>query len=398
MRFFLWLLALFATAIGLAVLARYNPGNVVLFYPPYRADLSLNLFLLLSALLFFFLFGLLNALRAAQRMPQRVAQYRRDRREREGNNALRDALRAFFEGRFGHSEKAAMRAAEAENNAGLAALIGARAAHRMGQSDRRDAWLARAANDSSLKTARLMTAIELLVDEHRPEAALEAVKELNASGTRHIHALRLALKANQRAKNWSEVLRLVRALDKTNAIHPALSLRLRELAYEDLLSNRSNDPEVLRRIWGEIPAIDRVRPVVAGYAAGAFNARGLHEEATALIEKALAAEWDERLVRSYRDGAAAQGSPALLAQIEHCEQWSARHPTDAELALTLGALCLKQKLWGKAQRHLEQALADASDSRTVREAHLLLASLFDALGQQEEAATHYRQCALATVL
>jgi HemY protein len=396
MRFFLWLLALFATAIGLAVLARYNAGNVVLFYPPYRVDLSLNFFLLLAVLLFVSLFSLLNALRVAQRMPRRVAEYRRERREREGNKALRDALRALFEGRFGHSEKAAMRALDVEQNAGLAALIGARAAHRMSQSERRDAWLLRSSNDPALKTARLMTGIELLVDEHRPEAALDAVRELNASGTRHIHALRLALKANQRAKNWTEVLRLLRALDKANAVHPALSLRLRELAYEDLLSDRSNDPEVLRRIWSEIPAGDRLMPVVACTAATAFNARGMHEEATALIEKALAAEWDDRLVRAYRDGAAAQGSPALLAQIERCEQWLLRHPSDAELALTLGALCFKQKLWGKAQRNLELALADASESHTVREAHLLLASLFEALGQEDKAATHYRQCALAT--
>jgi HemY protein len=40
-----------------------------------------------------------------------------------------------------------------------------------------------------MKTARLMTATELLVDDHQPEAALDAVRELNASGTRHIHAL-----------------------------------------------------------------------------------------------------------------------------------------------------------------------------------------------------------------
>src|SRR5437016_469024 len=135
MRIFLWLLILFATAIGLAVGARFNPGNVVLFYPPYRIDLSLNFFLLLLALLFMLIYGFLNALRTAQSMPGRVAQYRREKREREGNKALREALKALFEGRFGHSEKAAARAAESPENAGLAALIGARAAHRMQQSE-----------------------------------------------------------------------------------------------------------------------------------------------------------------------------------------------------------------------------------------------------------------------
>jgi HemY protein len=34
----------------------------------------------------------------------------------------------------------------------------------------------------------------------------------------------------------------------------------------------------------------------------------------------------------------------------------------------------------------------------VREAHLKLAQMHEALGQEAEAAAHYRQCALATIL
>ena len=71
MRFFLWLLLLLATAIGLAVTARFNPGNVVLFYPPYRIDLSLNFFLLLSTLLFLFLYLMIDAVRSTSAMPAR---------------------------------------------------------------------------------------------------------------------------------------------------------------------------------------------------------------------------------------------------------------------------------------------------------------------------------------
>ncbi|MES2534617.1 MAG: heme biosynthesis protein HemY [Pseudomonadota bacterium] len=398
MRIFLSILVLFATAIGLAVVARFNPGNVVLFYPPYRVDLSLNFFLLLLVLLFVLSYVVMKAIRTTQKMPQRVAQYRREKRERESNRAFRDALKSLFEGRFGHSEKAAARAAESADNAGLAALIGARAAHRMRQSERRDAWLSNVENDPALKTARLMTTIELLVDEHQPEAALDAVKELNASGTRHIHALRLALKANQRAKNWPEVLRLVRSLDKNHALHPALSVRLRELAYENLMSEDALDAESVRAVWAAVPAEERIKPYVATVAAGAFNARGLHADAAAIVEKALSREWDDRLVRAYRGSSAAEGSTALLAQIERCEQWLGQRPNDAELALTLGTFCLKQKLWGKAQRHLEQALSDAIEPQTAREAHLKLAQLHESLNHAQEAAGHYRQCALSSML
>lgn len=398
MRIFLWLVALFATAIGLAVVARFNPGNVVFFYPPYRIDLSLNFFLLLAGLLFFLIYLVLKTLRIAQRMPRKVAAYRKDKQERKGNQALRESLKAYFEGRFGHAEKAAMRAVESPDNAGLAALIAARAAHRMQQTERRDTWLATVEEDQTLKTARLMTAIELLVDERQPELALDVVKELNANGTRHIHALRMALKANQRANNWPEVLRLVRTLDKNNALHPALSTRLRELAYQDLLKSSANDAESIRNVWWNIPAEDRVRAYIAAHAAEAFTKYGLQDEARAIIEKALAVEWDDRLLRAYRAAAATAGSPVLMAQIERCEEWCKKHPRDAELALTLGTLCLRQHLWGKAQRQLEQALLDASGPRMLQEVHLKLAQLHEALNHTEEAAAHYRQCAFATTL
>ena len=398
MRLFIWLVVMMAAAIGIAVTARFNPGNVVLFYPPYRVDLSLNFFMVLLAAAFLLVYFMVRAFNATVNMPRKVAAYRQHKRERDGNKGLRDALKALFEGRFGHAEKAALRAAELPENAGVAALIGARAAHRMRQQARRDQWLARIASDNSMKTARLMTMTELLVDDHQPEAALEAVRELNASGTRHIHALQWSLKAEQQAKNWPEVLRLVRLLDKHKALHPALSARLRELAYDDLLSDNSHDAESLQRVWSTIPSADRIKPFVACRAATALNARGLHDEARVVCEESLAANWDERVLCAYRDAAAPAGSAALLAQIEHCEGWVHERPNDAELALTLGSLCLKQKLWGKAQRYLEQALSDASEPRMVRESHLKLAQLHEALSQPEEAANHYRQCALATIL
>jgi HemY protein len=252
--------------------------------------------------------------------------------------------------------------------------------------------------DGAYKIARLVLMAELLVDDRKPVEALEAVNELNASGMRHIHAQQLALKACQQAKMWPEVLRLVKTLDKRHALHPALSKRLRELAYEDLLADRAHDAESLRRMWSSVASEDKKKAFVVVRAAQAFNARGLHEEASNIVESALRAEWDDGLVRAYRESAGAEGSTTLIAQIENCEAWLKQRPTDAELALTLGAMCLRQKLWGKAQRFLEQALSDANDAKMLREAHLKLAQLHDALQNNEQAASHYRQCALASIL
>jgi HemY protein len=146
-----------AAAIGIAVTARFNPGNVVLFYPPHRIDMSLNLFVVLLALLFLILYGLARAVNATCACRPASPPTASASASAKATRALRDALKALFEGRFGHAEKAAMRAAELPENAGLAALIGARAAHRMREPARRDAWLAGVAHDNALKTARLMT-------------------------------------------------------------------------------------------------------------------------------------------------------------------------------------------------------------------------------------------------
>ncbi len=397
MRFFLWLLALFAAAIGLAVLARFNPGNVVFFYPPYRVDMSLNFFLLVVAALFALMFVIISTLRATLAMPARVAAYRASRQLRESGRALQEALKAYLEGRFGRAEKHATRAALSPEYAGLAALLGARAAHRLQQPERRDQWLESARESASLRTARLMTMAELLAEDNRnAEGAEAALNELNAGGIRHAQALRLALRVHQNARNWPEVLRLVRLLDKHRALHPTLSRRLRDLSYEALLPVASEDPESLHKLWSSVPAEDRLSPSVASNAAMAFMKIGRQQEAARIIEKALSAQWDVRLLRAYRHCAAPEGSATLLDQVEHCEHWLRERPNDAELALVLGVLCLKQKLWGKAQRHLEQALSGATERSTVREAHLRLAHLHESLNQTEAAALHYRQCALAS--
>jgi HemY protein len=398
MRALIWLIILFATAIGLAMAARINPGNIVLFYPPYRIDMSLNFFLLLTVLTFVLLYMVFKAVRVTLGMPQKVAAYRQRKRESESNRALRDAVKSLFEGRFGQSEKAAVKAAAQHENAGVAALIAARAAHQMRQPERRDEWLAKVKGDEFLRTARLMTTIEILNDERQSEQALKAFNELNESGARHIHALRLALKANQGVNNWGEVLRLVRQLDKNKALNPALSLRLRELAHEQLLGDPGQDADALRAIWADIPAAEKTSPFVAKRAAEAFHVHGMDKEGRAAIEAALEKEWDDRLIGAYRICAAEAGSPALLAQIERCEEWAQQRPSDIELMLTLGVLCLKQKLWGKAQRHLEQVLDEASDNAVLQMAHLKLAQLHEALDHPQQAAEHYKQSALLTTI
>lgn len=396
MRLLLWFLVVFAAAVGLAVLAQFNTGNVVLFVPPYRIDLSLNLFLFLLFLFFLLFYVLLRFVRNTRKLPGWVAIYRKQKRERDGNQALRMALKALYEGRFVQAERDAQQAALLPENAGCAALIGARAAHALRQFERRDEWLAKIGSDPSFKTARLVSAAELLVEEQQPKEALSYIEQLGEEGARHVHAQRFALKANQQVNNWAEVLRLVQSLDKHHAINPDLSERLRDLAYEDLFLAETHDAKSVRLAWNKVPKQDQIRPTVALVGAEAFSRATLLDEARSIVTRSLSSHWDVRLLRLYRQLTAEHGSKELTEQISLCEQWLKSHPSEDELALTLGALCLKQKLWGKAQQHLDKLIRNSSDKAVLREAYLLLAELNEALNKPEEAAQHYRESALVT--
>lgn len=394
MRIFIRLIILFAIAAGLALGARLNPGNVVFFYPPTRIDLSLNFFLMLAFLTFVVLYFIVRMLVLAKELPSSVSKYRQERREKESNKALREALKALFEGRFGHAEKAAAKTLDFSENKSLGALIGARAAHHMSQFDRRNAWFSRIADDVPFKTARLVTMTELYVDQHQSDQALEAVKELNARGKRHIQVLRWALKANQQAKNWDEVLKLVRILDKNKALNASLSLRLRELAYEALLKEHGHDADSLKRVWNDIPSTEKLNSYISYSAAMKFSACELFSDARKIVEKSLEHEWHNRLLKVYRNAEGKEESLALRGQIENCEKWLLDQVNNPELELTLGSLCLQQKLWGKARIHLENSLRNGALVSTQREANLKLAQMHESLEKFEEAAKYYRQCAL----
>ncbi|MCU0951286.1 MAG: heme biosynthesis protein HemY [Burkholderiaceae bacterium] len=386
MKWLGWALVLALLAVALAVLAQFNDGNVVLLLPPTRIDLSLNFFLLLTGVVLVAVWWIARIVQQAADFPERVRLYRQRRDEVGSQRALRDALRALLEGRFARAERAARTAQAAPENAGLAALIGARAAHRMQQTDRRDEWLAQAQDDKSLDTARLVSSAEMWAEGRENERALEALDTLHATGSRHIHAARVALNANLQSGRWAEVLRGVRALEKRSALHPVLTERYKLLAWRETLLERRHDPAALEAAWNRIPTADRERAELALEGARLLNLAGRGRSAALAIEAALAKRWDERLLDEY---ARSQVFPAR-ERIERAEGWLKSHPNDAALMRCLGLLCLREQLWGKARSYLDESLRLQTHPATL----LALARLAETLGDEAQAARQYREAAL----
>jgi HemY protein len=390
LRGLLWLAFLFALAAALATLGRFDAGQVLIVYPPYRVDISLNLFVVGLVAFFIVLYAIARVVRNVWRMPQRVAAYRTRSREAKAHAALRETIGNLYAGRFSRAEKAAREALANEANKGPASLMAAVAAHRMREYMRRDEWLA-AIDAPDWQDARLMASADMRADGRDAEGALSALTEMQSQGARRIHAQQIALRAQQQLKNWGEVLKLVKSLEKREAIHPAIAVRVRQQAAENLLRDRRHDADALLALWQSLAATERQSPRLADLAAELLVALNRHNEARKIVEEALQHNWDARLLRRYPDTAAGDALPL----IQKAEAWHKTRPEDADLLFALGRLCLKQQLWGKAQSFLERALQLSDDEALTIRTHRSLARLFEELGDTGRAHEHYRASALA---
>ena len=380
MRTLLWGIAIAALAVGLTLAASHNTGYVLLALPPYRVELSLNLLLVLLALGFAVGYALVRAVSAMLRLPRQVREYRVARRREKARATLLEALREYFAGRYGRAEKAAAASLELREHASLAAVLAARAAHELRAYERRDAYLEQAAAAPEGEPARVVTAAELLLEEHRYEEALDMLKRLPH---RHTAALRLELKAQQQARNWEQVLALTEDLRRRNVFDASQAQRLRCYAFAENLKRKALDARALEEAWGRIPSSDRADRRVAAAAARGFAALGDCGRAHRIIELAVDASWDSDLVGLYAE---CEGGDTVR-RIERAEAWLATHPGDAVLLLTLGRLCFDQGLWGKAQSYLEASVA----VEPTYSAHLALARLQEKLGNTDAARRHHRE-------
>ena len=385
MRFAIWSVILAVLAVGIALLARQSDGYVVIVAAPYRVELSLNL-LVLGVLAGYVAFHLLARLaETLLAIPKRVAAYREERARTRARSSLNDALIAFFQGRFASAEKSASVALESDESRGVAAIIAARSAHELGRFSEREQFLDQAKGAPAVDQARLTTLADLLLAQGRHEESLAVLKDLAGRDARNVRLLRMRLAAETALKRWDEALQTTTALSKLGGIPEIEASAMRRAAHLGNLNRKAQDAAALTQYWKHLPNELRLDPSLASTAARYHLALGGNAEAQAIVEDALAAGWDTGLVALYAD---CSGTNALHL-IERGEKWLREHARDPALLLTLGKLCMKQGLWGKAQSYIEASLA----LEPTHEGHMTLAALMERIGKPQEASRHFRKSA-----
>ncbi len=382
MRWLISLLIIAVLAIALAMAGRYDPGYVVLVYPPWRMEISFIGFVLAVVAMVVGGVVLLRLAMLTLNLPSIVRARRERRAARKRDENFVGGLRAYAEYRYQDAEQSLGQWTGDETRIGLARVLAARSAQEMRARVQRERHIQEATEHGAELAAQLFEA-EACLDAKDATAALVAINRAKEIAPQHTALLRLELKARQMTGQWDEAERLLDALIRSNAMESGVAVQKRRMVYAENLKRRADDDRGLLEYWKKIPADFKADPWVARAGARAFMQRGGDDTALDVLETALGREWNEDLVTLYGE---VRGS-SLTRQIEQAEKWLHTHPRDAQLLLTLTQLCSVQQLWGKAQSYLEASLAIAPSA----EGHIRMAELKNHSGQPSDACQHYQK-------
>jgi len=387
MRYLIWTLLLFATAVAL-VSAAQNPGYVVLVYSSYRIELSLTLFVFALLGLFAALYASLRLASAVVQLPGRVRDFRAARALGKQRKSRDEALNAFFAGSFGQAEKLALQAMTAGDDSALLPVVAARSAHEQHAPARRDAYLETLqGKPGEAEILRLLTEAKFLLDHKAAKPVLDMLPTLyGKAGKNHAGVLALELKARQMHGDWVRVLTLAAQMEKRSLLDSTAAATIRQRAWLERLRVQET-AEGLTACLQEMPGEIRQQGSVTAAAASTLIRFGACEAANRLLTDALESHWDNALIGLYAECATA--SDDILSRIAQAEKWLVQHPDDAGLLRALGKLCMQRQLWGKAQSYLEASLS----VKPSREAYIELARLFQQTQNPDLATQNYQRAA-----
>ncbi len=395
-RWAIWVFAMAALAVALALAGRYGLGYAVFVVPPWRVEMSMMMFALTLVGVAVVGYALVRLMIRASELPQQLRERQRARDQARVVADLHDSLRALFGGRFDDAEKLAKRAMSAkeavieggEDIRHLGAALAAWAAHEGGNLP---AALPYLASIESPRSANMRDASKayMLLAEGRAAEALPLLQTLAANDPTNIGVLKMKVEAEIAAHAWSEVLLTLGSLKRTGLMPTAAADDIRLNAEIELMKSRPADRDSLMDAWKRLDSATRYQPALVDALATRLIAIGSSSDAAAVIEETIdrreADQWVPSLALRYAEAT----SDSTLAQIERAEGWLRKQPRDPALLAALGELCMRQALWGKAQSYLEASVA----LEPSLDAHMTLAQLMEQVGKPDEAMQHIKRSA-----
>ncbi|ULQ45121.1 hypothetical protein JN531_008270 [Flagellatimonas centrodinii] len=382
----LLLLALLALTLGgaAAYTFRSESGYVLFAWQDWTVETSLPGFVLLVLVSVVGLYLGWRLLSGAVGLPGRMQAYLAHRRRQRAQDTLIAGLRHLAAGDFRRAEIELLRRVADHPAADINYLAAAQAAHQLRAGERRDHYLALAAQAQGPDSpAVLSVQASLQRAAGQGQAALETARHFHQRHPRHPHAVRLYARALAAAGESSVLLNLLQS--QGEAVPEAQRQAWQAQALGTLLRVAAGAGQLdqLKATWASAGASVQALPAAQRAYAEGLVQLGAEADAAAVIGRALKHGWDEPLVRLF--GGLDSLDP--VSQLATLEQWLQQHGEQTALLLACGRACMRNHLWGKASSYLEAALR----LHPVPAVYLLLAQLAERTQRPEDAQRHYRE-------
>ena len=391
-KWLLRILLLIIIALGAVLLVKDDPGFVLIKYRDYSLETSLVFGIVVLIIAIVLIYFVLRLLLGFWRLPKSVKQHSQNRRFGKTRKLLNQGLIDLAEGRFDQAESNLIKMVEYSESPLLHYLAAARAAQLQGKHDQRDSYL-KAAHEArpDAGIAIGVTQAELQLAHQQLEQSLATLTHLRGIAPRHNHVLRLLARVFFELEDWQALVELLPEIRKKKLLKESILNTMEEKSFRGFLAAAKNNQQVLEKAWSKIPkAAQTDAELILYYIKLNNRAASSNSNVEQLIIKSLGEKWDDRLVEAY--GLFNASDPN--EQLKRTEKWLDDYAKNENLLLALGRICVRAKLWGKAQSYLEASIG----VKPMASSCLVLAQLLVNQLQQKDKASRYYQKGLELCL
>jgi HemY protein len=387
-RFFIGLLILIIVGLGAILFVKEDPGFLLVKYGDYSLETTLAFGIIAVVIISVLVYFLSKVVVGIWRLPVSVMRQSQNRRFAKSRKLLSQGLIDFAEGRFALAENNLIKLVDYSENPLLHYLAAARAAQQQGKYDARDRYL-KAAHEAKpeAEIAIGVTQAELQLSHYQNEQALATLTHLCSIAPKHDHLIRLNAKVHSRLEDWPALAELLPDIRRKKLFKDDKLKVMETATYKGCLDigANTNDQSRLDLAWDKLPKMARENTDILIHGVGLYNkANWQLAGAEQLIVKSLDRQWHNGLIETYGELSVSD----TTSQLKQAEKWLADYVENEHLLLALGRICIRAKLWGKAQGYLEASIG----VNATPAACFALAELFsDQLQQQDKSSDFYKQ-------
>ena len=384
----------FFSAVGLGVFVYHHPGHVLISFKEISVEASAWLAILITILAQTIFLLSIKLLTKIFKTTSIATNWFKNHKLRKARRLFEAGWHDLTNGNWRPAEKNFSRAAKYGHLTPVNYLAAAFSAFKQHLPLKQDYYLnlaIQAAGKNSL-TAGLIKAFCSTKSQELPEAKKTLERLYQIFPKNHL-VLELLSSTYQQQGNWLALKMLLTPLKKYQVLNRQDFFILELAIYQNLLqlATLEKHPE---QSWEKIPGPLKKEPVlIAIYVEWLLstNETSKTEKAEQILKAALHHKLDESLLGLY----AKLNSLSPLKQLDRAEHWLVTSPDNYHLLITLGTICRKQQLWGKAKFYLNASIEISPTATAYAELGQLI------ITEQKEplnTAISYYQKALAVAL